>query len=328
MIWLRLLQARSHRVLSVGGTGDRTNYGVATDFSSGLVFSSRARDGAGIDAPLVVSGRALPLLSISHRPVFQLVELQSVRVNDVISLLGVAFKSSEALSIQPDNSRNAVLLMGRPELVRQALDAIKVFDQRMYVGVPSARLGAWRVCCRPDGMLPGVLGGVRQRREGPHRYSLCGRCRAGAGRCSDLYRSCPDQEVLSAAGHYPGVFVRPPLDTQHAIDWARINRQTQPHRRNRWPVPCYMVKNTRASGWSRPSPEFAVIHRVAKAVIAAISVAAKWGKSLHPPLPPPVRPRAVHRVVISAVAETGTLDEPRNAVFPRQRYRSGAADAP
>ena len=38
------------------------------------------------------------------------------------------------------SNRNAVLLMGRPELVRQALEAIKVFDQPYMRGRASARL--------------------------------------------------------------------------------------------------------------------------------------------------------------------------------------------
>ncbi len=116
------------------------NYGVAVEYSSGLVFFSRAKENSGLVPPLVVSGRALPAVPISHRPVFQLVELQSVRVNDVTSLLTSAFKTSDALNIQPDNSRNAIILMGRPEMVRQALEAIKVFDRPFMRGRTSARL--------------------------------------------------------------------------------------------------------------------------------------------------------------------------------------------
>ncbi|WP_189375947.1 secretin N-terminal domain-containing protein [Thermomonas carbonis] len=114
-------------------------YGVGTEYTSGMVMFNRARDNGGSVPPLVVSGRTLPDVPITHRPVFQLVELQSVRVNDVISLLNMAFKS-DALTIQPDNSRNAIVLMGRPELVRQALDAIRVFDRPYMRGRTSARL--------------------------------------------------------------------------------------------------------------------------------------------------------------------------------------------
>lgn len=114
-------------------------YGVATEYTSGMVFFSRASDGNSTVPPLIVSGRALPEVPISHRPVFQLVELQSVRVNDVMSLLSVAFRS-DGLTMQADNARNAVILMGKPEMVRQALDAIKVFDRPFMRGRASARL--------------------------------------------------------------------------------------------------------------------------------------------------------------------------------------------
>lgn len=115
------------------------SYGVATEYNSGLVFFSRARDSASGPTPLIVSGRALPEVPISHRPVFQLVDLQSVRTTDVVNLLNIAFKDS-GLTIQPDNGRNAVVLMGKPELVRQAGDAIRVLDRPYMRGRASARL--------------------------------------------------------------------------------------------------------------------------------------------------------------------------------------------
>lgn len=115
------------------------SYGVAAEYGSGMVMFRRAQDASGTVPPLIVSGRALPEVPISHRPVFQLVELQSVRANDVVTLLNVAFKS-DSLQIQPDNNRNAIVLMGKPEMVRQALDAIHVFDRPYMRGRESARL--------------------------------------------------------------------------------------------------------------------------------------------------------------------------------------------
>lgn len=115
------------------------SYGVAAEYSSGMVMFRRAQDAASSVPPLIVSGRALPEVPISHRPVFQLVELQSVRATDVVNLLNIAFKS-DSLQIQPDTNRNAVVLMGKPEMVRQALDAIRVFDRPYMRGRESARL--------------------------------------------------------------------------------------------------------------------------------------------------------------------------------------------
>ena len=78
-------------------------------------------------------------MPISHRPVFQLVDLQAVRTNDVVNLLTVAFKGS-GLTIQSESARNAVLLMGKPEQVRQAGEAIRVLDRPLMRGRVSARL--------------------------------------------------------------------------------------------------------------------------------------------------------------------------------------------
>lgn len=115
------------------------NYGVSTEYTSGMVFFNRGRDSSTGPVPLIVSGRTLPEVPLSHRPVFHLLEMQSVRAADVVNLLNVAFKDA-GLTIQPENSRNAVMLMGKPELVRQAGEAIRVLDRPYMRGRVSARL--------------------------------------------------------------------------------------------------------------------------------------------------------------------------------------------
>lgn len=115
------------------------SYGVSTEYTGGMVFFTRSRESAGGPVPLIVSGRTLPEVPLSHRPVFQLMEMQSVRATDVVNLLTVAFKDA-GLTIQPENSRNAVILMGKPELVRQAGEAIRVLDRPYMRGRVSARL--------------------------------------------------------------------------------------------------------------------------------------------------------------------------------------------
>lgn len=115
------------------------SYGVSTEYTAGMVFFSRGRESSSGPVPLIVSGRTLPEVPLSHRPVFQLMEMQSVRATDVVNLLNVAFKGA-GLTIQPENSRNAVILMGKPELVRQAGEAISVLDRPYMRGRVSARL--------------------------------------------------------------------------------------------------------------------------------------------------------------------------------------------
>ena len=207
------------------------NYGVATEYSSGTVMFSRAQGTAGSVPPLVVSGRTLPEVPISHRPLFQLVELQSIRVNDVVNLLNVAFKQSDALTIQQDGARNAVILMGRPEMVRQALDAIRVFDRPSMRGRQSARLEPAFVTAEELAKrLVEVLGAEGY---GASLYSGSG---AGAGSILVL--------PLTAANTVL-VFAGDKAVLEHAIEWARSIDRPNPTAGSDG-LFYYMVKNTRA----------------------------------------------------------------------------------
>ncbi len=114
-------------------------YGVGTSYESGRVVFRLSSKGGDFQPPLVLSGRALPQVPVTHRPMFQLVELQSVRTSDVNQWLRVAFKT-DALEIQDDLNRNAVVLYGKPDIVRQAVAAIQVLDRPYMRGRSSTRL--------------------------------------------------------------------------------------------------------------------------------------------------------------------------------------------
>lgn len=114
-------------------------YGVSLRYEGELVQVYPSPSGRGDEPPLVLSGRTLPDVPISHRPIFQLVELQSVRIVDVNQWLRTAFKL-EGLDIQDDPNRNAVVLYGKPDLVAQAVAAIRVLDRPFMRGRVSIRL--------------------------------------------------------------------------------------------------------------------------------------------------------------------------------------------
>lgn len=114
-------------------------YGVATRYENGRVFFTPVTSGGDFEPPLVLSGRALPQVPVTHRPIFQLVELQSVRTSDVTQWLKTAFKT-EGLEIQDDVNRNAMVLYGKPDIVRQAVAAIRVLDRPYMRGRVSTRL--------------------------------------------------------------------------------------------------------------------------------------------------------------------------------------------
>lgn len=114
-------------------------YGVGTRYEGGRVLFVLAGKGGEFEPPLVLSGRALPSVPVTHRPIFQLVELQSVRTSDVTQWLKTAFKT-DGLDIQDDLNRNAVMLYGKPDIVRQAVAAIRVLDRPYMRGRVSTRL--------------------------------------------------------------------------------------------------------------------------------------------------------------------------------------------
>ncbi len=205
-------------------------YGVATEFNSGMVFFNRARDSSAGVTPLIVSGRTLPEVPISHRPVFQLVEMQSVRANDVVNLLNVAFKDS-GLTIQPEGSRNAVILMGKPELVRQAGEAIRVLDRPYMRGRASARLEpAFVTASELSKRLVEVLSAEGY---GAAIYSVGG---ASSTAILVLPLEAANAVLVFAAD-------RSVLD--HAVEWARSIDRPNPTAGSDG-LFYYMVKNTQA----------------------------------------------------------------------------------
>ena len=207
------------------------SYGVATEYSSGLVFFRRATDTAGAPVPLIVSGRALPDVPISHRPVFQLVELQSVRVNEVTSLLRQAFKT-DSLTIQDDATRNTVILSGKPELVRQALDAIRVFDRPLMRGRSSARLEPAFVSS--DELAKRLVEVLGAEGYGASMYASGGTATATAILVLPLNAA---NTVL--------VFAADRAVLEHAVEWARSIDRPNPVAGSDG-LFYYMVKNTQA----------------------------------------------------------------------------------
>lgn len=113
-------------------------YGIATYLEGDLVQLRMASQGASATPPLIVSGRALPNVPITHRPVFQLVELEVVRSGDAQRWLTTLFGSD--LSVQEESLRNALLIHGRPLQVSQALEALRVFDRPLMRGRVSTRI--------------------------------------------------------------------------------------------------------------------------------------------------------------------------------------------
>ncbi len=93
-----------------------------------------------VDSPsLLATGVTLPEVPPSHRPIFQFVPLKMVNTADVITWLQTLFTGHD-LKILADPARNAIIIMGVPQLVGQVTKAIEVLDQPLLRGQRSLRI--------------------------------------------------------------------------------------------------------------------------------------------------------------------------------------------
>lgn len=115
-----------------------SDFGVAVSVQEGIARVALATERGSTTPPLIVSGRALPDVPVTHRPVFQLVELEVVRTADAQRWLSTVFGSE--LTVRDEPGRNSLLISGKPMQVRQAIDALRVFDRPLMRGRISTRL--------------------------------------------------------------------------------------------------------------------------------------------------------------------------------------------
>lgn len=102
------------------------SYGVAVQELGGFYRIVPDSNQSGY-LPEIRRGRAQPDVPLPMRPVFQLVELTSVKQTEVSQWLKAMFGSR--LNIQEDANRNALLINGQSAEVAAALEAIQVLDQ-------------------------------------------------------------------------------------------------------------------------------------------------------------------------------------------------------
>ena len=115
------------------------NYGVMVEEQGMLLRFVPGKGKSLTQPPLLVSGRSLPDVPFSHRPVFQLVPLKVVKNTNVRGWLAQAFKGQD-LEIFEDPERNAVLVKGPPQIVEHAIQAIRLLDQPNLKGHYSIRI--------------------------------------------------------------------------------------------------------------------------------------------------------------------------------------------
>lgn len=85
------------------------------------------------DIPLLVTGRTLPEVPATHREIFQLVPMHVVPMAQVRTMLQRVF-DPQALKVEQDPARNALLLKGTSAVIARALEIVDVFDQPFFRG--------------------------------------------------------------------------------------------------------------------------------------------------------------------------------------------------
>lgn len=113
-------------------------YGVSVTVEGKLVRLATGATASSASPPLIFSGNALPQVPASHRPVFQLVELSVVRSGDAVRWLSTIF--GQDIKVLDESGRNSIVISGKPEQVRQAVEALRVFDRPLMRGRLSMRL--------------------------------------------------------------------------------------------------------------------------------------------------------------------------------------------
>lgn len=103
-------------------------YGVDINERDNVLYFKVADTIANDELPILVSGAALPQVPSSHRPVFQVVPLKVTRSDQMVRWLNDMFSQNKDLTITDDRVINSIMLRGPIDLVRQANDAIALFD--------------------------------------------------------------------------------------------------------------------------------------------------------------------------------------------------------
>ena len=202
-------------------------YGVELrEVEQGVLSFAPSQEIATRDVPLLVSGRTLPEVPVSHRTIFQLVPLHVVTGPQVRSWLLQAFDSKD-LKILEDPDRSALILRGDADTLARALAMIEVLDQPLMRG----RHG---LIVEPVFMSAGELAQALSSVLKVEGYATS--MRAGIGTVFLLALKSVNKVIVFAAD---------PQILDHAAQWART-LDTRQKEAIEEAVFTYEVRNTQA----------------------------------------------------------------------------------
>ncbi len=115
------------------------NYGVGVEYQGDVLRFVLSNNAASGEPPLLISGRTLPEVPASHRPIIQIVPLRSVNNTSVALWLKRTFQGMD-LRVTEDIERNALVLQGPARVIRQAINAVELLDKPNMRGRYSVRI--------------------------------------------------------------------------------------------------------------------------------------------------------------------------------------------
>ncbi|WP_438864987.1 type II secretion system protein GspD [Neptunicella sp.] len=136
LITMRITQPVSQKDLYSLATQTLKSYGVATSLKDNVLMFNFSEAIASGETPLLISGRTLPEVPSSSRPIFYIYPLTAVTTPMVRGWLTPMFPSKE-LEIKEDPTRNALIFVGPQRIVEQALAATELLDRPTMQGMHS-----------------------------------------------------------------------------------------------------------------------------------------------------------------------------------------------
>ncbi len=115
------------------------NYGVGVEYQGDVLRFVLSNNAASGEPPLLISGRTLPEVPASHRPIIQIVPLRAVNNTSVALWLKRTFQGMD-LRVTEDIERNALVLQGPARVIRQAINAVELLDKPNMRGRYSVRI--------------------------------------------------------------------------------------------------------------------------------------------------------------------------------------------
>jgi len=136
LVTMRLSETVKKKELYELATQTLKSYGVTTSLKNNILLFDFSEEAAGGEIPYIISGRALPEVPSSSRPIFWVYPLKSVTPPMVRSWLTQMFPRKD-LEIKEDPTRNSLIFIGSQRLITQALAATRLLDRPTMLGMQS-----------------------------------------------------------------------------------------------------------------------------------------------------------------------------------------------